>query len=108
MDIPADLYAWTFDTIAAIVEQHEFEPGRFDYKTVLNPTLAEGRDDHLISIRRATVSMANGSGGYILFGVRDRNMKVAAPRDRIVGIPIASDLRKEFGDKLHTIERDIF
>ena len=27
---------------------------------------------------------------------------------RIVGIPSAGDLRKEFGDKLHVIERDIY
>jgi predicted HTH transcriptional regulator len=95
MDIPEDVGAWNFETIVAIVEQHEFEPGRFDYKTVLNPTLAEGRDDHLISIRRTAVSVANGGGGYILFGIRDRTMKVAAARDRIgggvnVGLAISS------------------
>ncbi len=108
MDIPESLDGWTYDTVVAVVERHEYEPARFDYKMVLNPTLAEGRDAQLASVRHTTCSMANASGGYILFGVRDRKMAVGAPKDRIVGIPVANDLRKEFGDKLKPIERDIY
>jgi hypothetical protein len=106
MDAPPELTAWTYATVENIVHQHEYERGRYEYKEVLNSTGA-GKDEHLASIRRTVVSMANGSAGYILFGVRDRSMQVAAAQDRIVGIPSAGDLRKEFGDKLHTIERGI-
>jgi hypothetical protein len=109
MNIPGSLAAWTFDTVLAVVERHEFESGLYDYKEVLNATGAgRDRDDHLASVRRAVCSMANGSGGYILFGVRDRKQPVAAPKDRIVGMPTPIDPRKEFGDKLKTLERDIY
>jgi len=108
MDVAESLAFWTYDTVVTVVERHEFEPARFDYKTVLHPTIANGRDEQLASVRHTTCSMANGSGGYILFGVRDRKMAVAAPKDRIVGIPVPKDPRKEFADKLKPIERDIY
>src|SRR5258708_32282629 len=63
MDIPESLDGWTYDTVVAVVERHEYEPARFDYKMVLNPTLAEGRDAQLASVRHTPCSMANASGG---------------------------------------------
>lgn len=107
MDIPVAVDAWTFETVERVVATHEYEPGRFEYKEVLNAS-GQGKGDHIASIRRATCSMANGDGGYIVFGVKDRQVSVATPTDRIVGIPRAPDLRKQFGEKLSLIERDVY
>src|SRR5258708_10122945 len=63
MDIPESLDGWTYDTVVAVVERHEYEPAPFDYKMVLNPTLAEGRDAQLASVRHTTCSMANPPPG---------------------------------------------
>ena len=52
--------------------------------------------------------MANSFGGYILFGITDAKVAVATPDIRIVGIPRSSELRKEFADKLRTVQRDIY
>lgn len=106
MDVPESLEAWTYDTIVDVVTEHQFEPGRFDYKEVLNP--GSGGGGHVASIRKTACSMANGDGGYILFGVKDRAVSVTTPMDRVVGIPRASDLRKEFGEKVASIQRDLY
>lgn len=69
MDIPENLDAWTFETIVGVVVHHEFEPGRFEFKEVLHPTVgsSEPKAKHLESIRRTACSMANYDfGGYIL------------------------------------------
>ena len=95
MDPPERIESSTWETIREIVRRHEFEPGRFDYKEVLNPT--GGRDhDAIASLRRTVCSMANADGGFVLFGVRDCHHSVAAVEDRIVGIPLGGNLRKEF------------
>lgn len=52
--------------------------------------------------------MANADGGFILFGVRDRSRPASSPEDRIVGIPLDSDLRKAFSDKLSLVQRSIY
>lgn len=51
--------------------------------------------------------MANTDGGYILFGVRDRKQQVYSPEGRIVGIPLETDLLKEFGEKILVIQPEI-
>ena len=116
MDIPDDLDVWTFDTVRDIVRHHDFEPGRFDYKEVLNPskelmpTAGSGtKSDVVLSIRKTVCSMANTNGGFILFGVADREkLKKGASKDElIVGIPLGGDLRKEFGNKLSDIVPEI-
>ena len=38
-------------------------------------------------------------GGFLLFGVRDQNQRVAKPEDRIVGITLGGDLLRDFGHK---------
>jgi hypothetical protein len=107
MDIPENVDAWTYDTVLNVVRRHEFEPGRFDYKEVLNAA-GQGKGEHTASIRHTVCSMANAFGGYILFGVADRQKQIVPPERRIVGIPFAPDLRKEFGDKLAQIEREVY
>src|SRR5579859_5557178 len=99
--LPEDLSLWTYDTIVAVVEQHEFEPGEFDYKGVLNPP--GGSSEFLLSVQKTACSLANTMDGFILFGVRDPKEEVAQARDRIVGIPVG-DSRKDFGEKMQGIQ----
>src|SRR5260370_25078462 len=108
MDVPLDVGAWTFATVVTVIQRYEFEPGRFDYKEVLNASRGQGKDDHVASIRRTACSMANADGGYILFGVKERSAPGATSEERIVGIPLASDLRKELGEKLALIQRNVY
>ena len=94
--LPAD--DWTYETVVNVVNNKEFEPASFDYKEVLSAD--HERDAHNKSIARTVCAMANSGGGFILFGVRDRNRPAATNEERIVGIPLGADLRKQFGDKL--------
>jgi len=52
--------------------------------------------------------MANADGGFILFGVRDRDQAVNSSDDRIVGIPLKGDLRKIFSEKISPLQRPIY
>jgi hypothetical protein len=106
-DLPHRLDNWTFDTVVNVVKKYEYEPVTFDYKEVLNATNSDDRNNHNIAIRRTVCSMANTSSGFVLFGVRDRKTKVSNLEDRIVGIPIGGDLRKEFGNKMEVIQPEI-
>ena len=109
MEPPIQLADWTFDTVLAVVEAHEYEPGRFDYKAALNATgeKKEDRDEHRASIQRTVCAMANTGGGLILFGVRDRRYEVTHVRDRVVGIPAHGDHRREFGQKIEAIQPEV-
>jgi len=106
VDLPP-LDAWTYDTVVDILRQHEFEPGRFDYKAVLNTTSPKDRDGHAASIRRTACAMANTDGGFILFGIKDRKAPVRSAEERIVGIP-PGELRKQFGDKLQPLQPEVY
>lgn len=108
MEIPEKVEEWTLDTVKEVVRKHEFEPGRFDYKAVLQPATRTSGPDHIPSIRRTVCSMANADGGFILFGVLDRRIMVHAPEERIVGIPLGRDLLKEFGDKINVIQPEVY
>jgi len=105
--LPLPLDRWTFDTVMDLVKKHEFEPGAFDYKDVLNATGSE-RNNHIASLRRTVCSMANTNGGFILFGVKDRRVTVTVPEDRITGIPLGGDLLREFGQKIEAIQPEIY
>jgi hypothetical protein len=107
--IPTSLEDWTWETMVTLVKKHEFEPGIYDYKDVLHPTGDQKhRDEHNDSIRRTACSMANTSGGFILFGVKDRRKRVDTLEKRIIGIPVQGDLRKEFGDKVGDLQPEIY
>ena len=107
MELPNDLNVWTIDDVINIVKEHEFEPGIFDYKSVLNAT-GPYQNEYHDSIRRTVCSMANTDGGFILFGILDRKQQVTSLDDRIKGIPIQGDLRKEFGDKIAYIQPEVY
>lgn len=107
MILPTSLDEWTYKTVLEVVRTYEFEPASFDYKEVLSATNKEHRNEHNNSICRTTCAMANTDGGFILFGVKDRRQVVVNPTERIVGIPLDSDLRKEFGDKLAPLQPNV-
>ncbi len=108
IELPEKLDQWTYDTVVAIVRKYEFEPGSFDYKGALVlPRTDPKREEVYASIRRTVCSMANADGGFILFGVRDRSETVSSPDDRIIGIPLGGDLRKQFSEKISAIQRPV-
>lgn len=102
-----NLDAWTYETIVEIVRTKQLEPARFEYRAVLNP---ERGDPEKLNerLRKTVCAMANTDGGYVIFGVRDRSVQVAKPENRVVGIPAAGDLLKEFGEKLKGIRLQPF
>ena len=106
-DLPPRLEDWTIDTVENIVKKYAFEPGAFDYKDVLNPT-GPNQNTYVASIRQTACSMANTGGGFILFGVKDRKIAVAVPKDRITGISIGGDLLREFGNKIESVQPEIY
>jgi hypothetical protein len=106
MELPQQLDDWTFETIVEIVRTAAFEPGRFDFKEVLRPEREEEKHFNE-KICRTVGSMANSEEGYVLFGVKDRAQPVATSEDRIVGIPLHAELRKEFGDKLSMLRPEV-
>ncbi len=108
IELPEKLDQWTYDTVVAIVRKYEFEPGSFDYKGALVlPRTDPKREEVYASIKRTVCSMANADGGFILFGVRDRSETVSSPDDRIIGIPLGGDLRKQFSEKISAIQRPV-
>jgi predicted HTH transcriptional regulator len=103
MALPTDLRQWTFETILEIVNEHDYEPGRFDFKEVLTPTRGESKAFNAM-ICKEVCAMANTIGGFLIFGVKDIAAVASPDEDRIVGIPIGGSHRKEFGEKLTVIQ----
>src|SRR5437899_2874706 len=71
-------------------------------------TTGANQNEYVKSIGSTVCSMANTYGGFILFGVQDRKVPVAAPEHRIVGIPVGGDLLKEFGNKIESIQPEVY
>ena len=109
MQLPINLDEWNFESIVAIVRKYEYEPGSFDYKGMLAASRTDPiKDEFNASIRRTVCSMANADGGFILFGIRDREQPITSPDERIVGIPLKGDLRKIFSEKISTLQRPVY
>jgi len=110
MDFPADVDQWDYATIFELATGNEYEPERYDFKEILNPTKgsADYAGTHAKNISKAVCSMANGNGGYIIFGVKDPKKHAALPAEqRIVGIPRSSETLKEFGNKITDIQPNV-
>ncbi len=104
MQLPPVSDGWSYDFLATLVQYYEYEFAQFDYKALLHALGdRKDKDNHDDRIRRAVCAFANTGGGYLLFGVKDREHKADTPLERIVGIEPA-DLRKQFGDKLGRIQ----
>lgn len=110
MDIPNDLNACDFTTVYEIVTSRDFERDTFDFKEVLNPRgSSQNPGTQHMNISRTVSSMANGNGGYIIFGVKDpKKHPTLTPEQRIVGIPKSSENLKDFGDKILNIQPGVY
>src|SRR5260370_4876314 len=106
-DLPPRLEDWTYSTVENLVKKYEFEPGTFDYKHVLNPT-GTNQNEYVKSIGSTVCSMANTDGGFILYSVKDRRVSVEGLEYCIVGIPVGGDLLKEFGNKIESIQPEVY
>jgi hypothetical protein len=106
--LPPDFTDWTLETISELIVRTEYEDDRFDFKGALSD-----RDDRELArmIARCASAMANGDGGFMIFGVRDRGnvdeKDAKNPEARIVGIPMRDDHAKQFGDKVARIQPTI-
>ena len=91
--IPEARDGWTLDIILALVAQGAFETDRFDFKE----KLPDPRDDARKSrLRRDVAAFANGSGGFLIYGVKDD--KGLSAGDRIVGLDPTEDFPERFGN----------
>lgn len=106
-EIPNSWSAWDYNLIVKLVEHHEFEPSRLDFKEAFNPRDAqtnEAKKSLVRSIRHTAIAMANRDGGYIIFGVQDRGAGTESAVKRIVGIESPGDFGKHFGDRVKNIQ----
>jgi hypothetical protein len=102
MALPLSLADWTIEHIRTVAD--DFEPGWFDFKEVLRSQDPR----HAPRIREAACAMANTDGGFLVFGVVDRGNRMDG-KDPVPGIDLSgkTELRKEFGDVIDGINRDI-
>jgi predicted HTH transcriptional regulator len=102
--LPSNLDQWNLKTITQLVKEHSYEPGQFDFKEVLNSAERTNRNNWNAMLAKAAGSMANADGGYLIFGVADSKTETESPEDRMVGIPMRGDHRKEFGGKVEVAQ----
>lgn len=93
--VPADVNAWTYDTIMQLLTDHSGEPSWFDFKANLGDTRE--------STRKTAAAMANTDGGYLIFGVKDAAAGLTLA-ERITGLPHDAEFRKTLGDVLACIK----
>jgi len=85
--IPTELGDWTYAVIVELLESHCFEDTRFDWKEIL-----VRKDERL---QKNAVGMANGAGGFFIFGVRDG--RGLATSDRIAGVELTGEIPRDIG-----------
>ena len=99
--IPTTLAGWTYDVIVGLLEAHVYEDIRFDWKAGV-PRSADPLKDALI---KNAVGMANGTGGFLVFGVADDRGKTA--RSRVVGVPAEQEVQKQVGELLRLADPNV-
>lgn len=110
MVIPTKIDEWTYEKVIQLIMEDEPEPGLYDFKEALNPRKDlpdKPRQAMLDSLLRTVCGMANTDGGFIIFGVSDRT-SAPSPKDRIVGISLNGEERKQFGEKIKVIQRPAY
>src|SRR4051812_15878726 len=98
MRVPVILDDWSLQLVRDLVEALDGEPSWLDFKEFLNLPGVE-RSHNKNSIRRTAAGVANADGGFIVFGVGDAQ-KYPDPEQRMRGIPLNSENRKQFNEKL--------
>ncbi len=100
MRIPTSLDDWSLELAREFVRTLNGEPSWLDFKEQLNASGVE-RSENKNSIRRTACAMANAGGGFIIFGVADAQ-KYPDPEQRIRGISLNGEGRKQFNKKCRT------
>lgn len=85
---------WNAEAILTLLDRDEGEGYFHDFKTALNAP----DPSHNRNIRKAAASFANTSGGFLVFGVKDKAQ--AAGRERFIGISDVSEFAKQLTNKL--------
>ena len=93
LTVPVTLDAWTSDVVKELLDAHCHEDERFEWKGQLPPD--PSGQARLVD---CVASMANGDGGFIIFGVKDERQ--LPPLERIVGLDPTLDFPKLFSDKI--------
>ena len=98
--IPDSVDEWTYKTIYDLVSTGYFETDLFDFKELL---ISKGDPNHNLRMTKTAVAFANSRGGFIIFGIKDWNVKLTA-ESRIVGIENSSELAQQFGSIINKSE----
>lgn len=89
-----NLSEWSETWIKEILDNDEGEGLFFDFKEGIDSK----KPDHDKSLRRTAASFANTFGGFIIFGIKDKN--AASSWDRLCGVKNTQEFAKRFTDKL--------
>lgn len=103
MRIPESANEWTLAIIESLVDANYFETDSFDFKEFLTN---KSDPNHNMRIRKTACAFANSRGGFVVFGVADRDSGKAG-RARIVGIDSNIDMSRYFGDQVKAVEPTI-
>jgi hypothetical protein len=96
IEIPNSCNEWTYGLIESLVDRQCYETESFDFKLFL----VNKRDpQHRERICSTATAFANSSGGFIIFGVADRNSSERG-RDRLIGIDRTPEQAQLFGDQI--------
>lgn len=101
--IPESVDDWTLDFVESLVDADYYETDSFDFKEFL-----VNRKDpkHSERIRTSTCAFANSNGGFLVFGVADRESGKVG-RDRLSGVD-KGDFGRLFGDQVNVVEPTIY
>ena len=91
--IPTALNDWTLETIKLLLGSGFIESDRLDWKEML-PHKRDEKDKE--RLRQTCAALANASGGFLVFGVKDNS--ALTPDARIVGMEASSELAAHFGN----------
>ena len=89
-----NLSEWTVEWIKNILDNDQGEESFFDFKEGINSQDPK----HLHNIRKAVTSFANTSGGFIVFGIKDKAN--ASGWNRLSGSPDTVNFSKELTNKI--------
>jgi hypothetical protein len=103
IELPKLANEWTLPIIESLVNADYFETDSFDFKEFL---VTKQDPKHKLRICKTACAFANSNGGFIIFGVADRDSGKRG-RDRIVGIDQKLDMAKCFGDQIGVVEPTI-
>ena len=101
--IPESVDDWTLGFVESLVDADYYETDSFDFKEFL---VNKREPKHSERIRKSACAFANSNGGFLVFGVADRESGKVG-RDRLLGVD-KGDLGRLFGDQVNVVEPTIY